>query len=626
MRNVHVSKENLKRFARYEITFDDLLGISDDEELSDLSVTFDDYKMTVDDVSHFIENARKKNASSFKIIDEWLDHIASEDDALYELFGDDADEDNIFIDEKVDIDLRRSLGLSNHPEPSEKDCTDYHFPIAESDYINLILDKIRYSLVGDSDEEPSQDESLPLEEAEEWISFYNKNNGKNYEDWDFPTDKKIDFIKAADRDMYYAPASERDVYLFRKFTDQLAEADNLDALIIKGYHTYEGTAAYTQSWQTSWDMLSRAFDISADPITANTLGYDCYYGRVNGGKPEYDKALKYFSFGAAFGVTESVYKLADMLANGYGIRKNEKAAFNLIAHKYESARKSFCKGDFWGSFADLALRMGKSAKDIFNDYEESFAYYLEASFAIRKRMNVRDFFGDEKVAKAIEEGLKRAREEYIEEVGDCKKNATSASLPTECLEPFFARNQLFKMRIDKLNSQTYRIQFIYAGNPYNTDESHEKLLVVLPEYEYCELVDTLTFDVRFSKKTDIPLKEWCYIDHVNAGWTDSDDIDTINFYEHKKKIGTLHCKGNVVLYLKHHNNGDKKVYRMASVRFEPNGKLYDYICDDPNIKKGDDAKVATQSGEQTVKVVRIYECRGMDLPLEMNRYKHIGSK
>ena len=192
MRNVHVSKENLKRFARYEITFDDLLGISDDEELSDLSVTFDDYKMTVDDVSHFIENARKKNASSFKIIDEWLDHIASEDDALYELFGDDADEDNIFIDEKVDIDLRRSLGLSNHPEPSEKDCTDYHFPIAESDYINLILDEIRYSLVGDSDEEPSQDESLPLEKAEEWISFYNKNNGKNYEDWDFPTDKKID--------------------------------------------------------------------------------------------------------------------------------------------------------------------------------------------------------------------------------------------------------------------------------------------------------------------------------------------------------------------------------------------------------------------------------------------------
>ncbi len=77
---------------------------------------------------------------------------------------------------------------------------------------------------------------------------------------------------------------------------------------------------------------------------ANTLGYIYYYGRCNGGVPEYDKAFYYFGIAAANGLYEGMYKLADMFRHGYGCRESRHTARNLYGMVYEDSLKHFLQG------------------------------------------------------------------------------------------------------------------------------------------------------------------------------------------------------------------------------------------------------------------------------------------
>ena len=93
--------------------------------------------------------------------------------------------------------------------------------------------------------------------------------------------------------------------------------------MIRGYCYYCGTSVYPNDWIKARDAFIEYYQLSGDPYAANTLGYIYYYGRCNGGVPEYDLAFRYFSIGHAYGCYESTYKLADMFVHGYSVVKNE---------------------------------------------------------------------------------------------------------------------------------------------------------------------------------------------------------------------------------------------------------------------------------------------------------------
>ena len=204
-------------------------------------------------------------------------------------------------------------------------------------------------------------------------------------------------------------ATEPQLALARVFIDELCEKDSGLALYTKGYACYGGNRLYPCDWRASRDCITRLFEKKDDPQYANTLGYIYYYGRCNGGVPEYDKAFHYFGIAAANGLYEGVYKLADMFCHGYGCRESRRTARSLYGMVYDDSIKHFLKGEH-ANFADAALRMGNVyAKGIGEEINAVYAYhyYLQADYAARLRAKDSDFFGNTTVAinvrKALEE-------------------------------------------------------------------------------------------------------------------------------------------------------------------------------------------------------------------------------
>lgn len=152
--------------------------------------------------------------------------------------------------------------------------------------------------------------------------------------------------------------------MYKKYLEELCEEGNLWAIAIKGYAHYgEGNPIYPCDWEISRDCMLRLVDEGDERLqaqAANTLGYIYYYGRCNGGVPEYELAFKYFSLASFFGFFEATYKIGDMLAEGKGIPKNETAALRLYVSVYNDCFERFQSGDTQIAFADAALRMGKA--------------------------------------------------------------------------------------------------------------------------------------------------------------------------------------------------------------------------------------------------------------------------
>ena len=66
-----------------------------------------------------------------------------------------------------------------------------------------------------------------------------------------------------------------------------------------------------------------------------------------------------------------------------------------------------------------------------------------------------------------------------------------------------------------------------------------------------------------------------------------------------------------------------KVYTLVGIRFHEDGKLYDYISDDPNVKVGDVVEIGTSDGVKTHSVQTVTKATEADLALPLSRYKTV---
>ena len=220
---------------------------------------------------------------------------------------------------------------------------------------------------------------------------------------------KEDYIAYFSEGRRLSEADSKEVLLFVLYTDELCAKKNVTAMQAKAFSFYGGSAAYPCNWEKARDMLKELLELDEDPAPANALGYIYYYGRTNKGKPEYDKAFYYFSIGAAGGIVESRYKLADMFLNGYGVPKNEGICRETVMDLYGETIRQIEYGETDSSFADVALRMGnlyRSGISVMPDPELAFYYYLQARTAIRERRRDVDFYGDDQVEVSVENAIK----------------------------------------------------------------------------------------------------------------------------------------------------------------------------------------------------------------------------
>ncbi len=256
-----------------------------------------------------------------------------------------------------------------------------------------------------------------------------------------------------------------------------------------GYSYYGGDDEHPCDWEKSRDIFLELMEETENNRGqyANTLGYIYYYGRANNGEPQYDEALKYFSIGETYGYFESTYKLSDMYMKGQGVPRDEKAAFALVSRYYNENLRKFLSGED-SCMADIALRMGVMLWDGIGckeDKNEAFWMLTLAEYAINRRMKNCDHYGDENVKASIDKALAKCRQELAAKPA---KKVSYDYLPF--VETALDDGYLLDVKIEE---QKNGLKFLVSPVPKVREENNPKLLVNIPEQNYCKEVEYIVF-------------------------------------------------------------------------------------------------------------------------------------
>ena len=387
----------------------------------------------------------------------------------------------------------------------------------------------------------------------------------------------------------------------------------------RGYCYYCGTKVYPNDWEKARDTFLEYYTMTGDGSAANTLGYIYYYGRCNDGIPEYDLAFKYFAIGHVNHYFESTYKLADMFANGYGVVKDPAVAEQLYRDVYTENLELLASGEYNCKFADAALRMGNcylNGLGVIPEPKLAYTYYLQADFAIKKRIKSTNYFGDTQVQKNIQEALEKARNEYPE-----KKSTVSSYYPFWASWASGIEKKKCRLVVEKGKDGAFTIKTSLVKN---MDEYKvPKILITVPEADYCDLKKKIKVttaansNVSLPKgKTEIIFNDFVFDHHAKA----------TTFYLNGEYAGKITTSSYTFVPKKKVKVASGRVHHFVSVCFGRGGRYYDYLCDDLSIEVGDDVIVDSITGEKVVSVESVFDADESDLELPFSRYKYIVGK
>ena len=246
-----------------------------------------------------------------------------------------------------------------------------------------------------------------LEDLIAEIESFKKEEGKPLCERTFTTQEMEDFLAVWDMDKVEREATPEIRALYVRFVNALADAGDPAGLYQKAYACYgNGSAGFSQDWAASRDCLLKLEKIAPDPGYANTLGYIYYYGRTTDGVPDYQEAFKWFSIGAAGGIIESRYKLADMFVRGRACPKDPQTAHSIVAELFNDSAIPFSHGQAETKFADVCLREAGLLCDgtgCIAYPDDAYALALLAKCAIRMRRLAADWYGDASVERNIDD-------------------------------------------------------------------------------------------------------------------------------------------------------------------------------------------------------------------------------
>ena len=557
---INLDEDQYKAFIRMECDILDVIGDNVVENL----INVDDYKITVEDFL-FVLNKFVNEGGDDHTFCTWCEIVSR---AIHE--------------------------LPNY------DSTDVY---TEKQVLNSMLVTVYHPWNGfDEDDLP-----LAIEEGTVFIEDRNK----PFLNRRYPLYIKERLLEDLESDAAMNGSDDRRIALYRIFAEELAEADNAHGLKAVGYGCYGGNRAFDCDWYRSRDCISRLFEIEEEmpdkAFLANTLGYIYYYGRCNGGVPEYESAYKYFSFAAFNEVYEAQYKIADMFKNGYGVAKSPETAKSIIGRLYNENIKYIRDGEFNCKFADVALRMGgmyaERDDNDGNNYEAALYYYTQAEFAIRMRMIEANYYGDSKVSDAISTALSSTKE---------KLNFTpSRSIQYYSLIGLLggevSDGRKLDLVIKKQRDLTYKMTF--TPHKRLDEKRGRKMFLTVPAIEMCGLFSKLT--VTYKANEPIPESN---LDRVIV-------IDEITHHELRIDGGVVFIK-NGYFILKNSKKAEAAKYRFVSVSFG-HSKLYDYLCNDESITVGDRVIVDASGKETEVLVCKLFEKSESEMSLPLKAYKSV---
>ena len=586
-----ITAADIQRLCRFEVSYSELMQSNNESEYHVQSV----YRITADDILTAIGNFKKKRISKKNFGKEWFW-------PLWDIFYEEAGIEDAMYHADLQRILYNGLPDEHHIICTVFDALQTHYEYGEkidfdylSEYLSAWLENSR---------KPIQERILTDEEKKEFILFWRQRSLKE--------------------------AEEEIKQLYRKCIEELCEKNDRDALITKAYACYGyGDGVYAQDWYASRDCLLKVMDMKPEPQYANTLGYIYYYGRCNQSVPEYDKAFRFFSIGAAGGYPESQYKLADMFMHGYGVGKDEDTAFRLVWQTYKRTLQWFRHGNMDCEFADSALRMGnlfRKGIGCFADPDEAYYYYLQARFAISMRMLQTNQYGDGKVAEGIEEGIRAVLPDT--ENPKPKRSAHYYSL-SALLYQGLRKHHTMKMQIQKRKEG---LNLTFWIQPFENETYRPKLFVTVPQIGFSGFLEKVTVKAR-NVKTCITAKIFAptRIDRKESSnqidkmleresekeFITFDFVEGKDFYFYGKKVATIDADYVFTVPLK-----QNRKYRFAAVRFASGPKEYHYRCD-LDLQPGDNAIVQTAHGEDRVTVTRVFDMTEAEMRFPLKQYKSI---
>lgn len=454
----------VRDLVRGEVKPEDILA--DEDEILDIDYN-DEYTVTAEDLLCGIRKMKK----DLNVAGQWIIELMYCDDEIWPQDEEDEESGRLLREESAVLCARKALDQYRYAPEEDPDC------------------------LGKS-----------LADAETVLQAWLEIGGDPGRIGDYP-DAMLRWLVADDDDDTIDRRNERRQDMFVKALDELCARGDEKAIAKRGYCYYCGTKPYPQNWEKARDAFIEIYEKNGEPWPANTLGYIFYYGRCNGGAPEYEKAFRWFSIGHAGRIHESTYKLGDLFANGYGIPKNGGIARDLYSEVYGWTLGFLLDGSQESKFADAAIRMGNCYRDGTGcdpDPEKAYGYYLQARMALEMRMRAGRHFGDESVKARLDETLEKMREVYT---------GRTKTLRTE--EPawldWILDREHRACRMTWETSEDGKISLFFTRVPGSVNGS-DLILATFPAADYCELVQGIT--VQTAK---------------NAALTVRNDVDEIVF-------------------------------------------------------------------------------------------------
>lgn len=387
------------------------------------------------------------------------------------------------------------------------------------------------------------------------IESYQFCKGKPQGAWVYSPSQMRHVIGEYTKDEDLRKASPEERALFKDFVKKLYRLGDIQAIRILAWSHYEGNVCYRQNWNKAKKYMLELFEKAGDPSAANSLGYIYFYGRCNNGEPEYEEAFKYFSYGALDGIDESIYKVADMLIHGTGVRKNVDMGMEMLVNGYRETLFDLCQGNYDCRFAEYAFRMGDASKEglIYGlGNRDAYRFYLETKMALEKRKHL-NFFGEAERIADVEERLSQMAKTLKL---DLKRDEIKADYPI-FINQMYEDKFPVKVRIYKNNPtgeymlKISRFSFsdILGGLklPYEADMAGEehapKILVTYPELSYSNIVSEIEFRLESAQILKMPEgTEVFYSD----GFRKNEVTNAMEFYGNNELIAAIEAKWFVI--------------------------------------------------------------------------------
>lgn len=441
---MELTRSELKAAVRYECNMSDLMEAFDDDE--DIFVQ-GGYEITLEDIRTALRNRKSWDVDLETFKKEWyLDMLVLLED------------DTIRFPE-----WRNGSDWNGIPNQSSVLCTVADRLFGDDFFTGKYMEI---------------DEPL-LENVESEIQTFLENRAKLPQERVFTEWQKKAFFKRWCEEDALQSADDLYVELFKRIVEELCDDGDVEALEWMSYAYYgNGMYPYSQNWEKSMEYLLRWLEAEPSGQCANTLGYMYYYGRISDGAPDYEKAFKYFSIGAAAGYYESVYKMSDMFFHGYGVPRSEKLAEQILWRIYPKHIKLLVDGKFDNRFPDIAYRLGNIWRKQ-GSYDAAVDMYIQAQYGIRKRIETIDQYGDHSVAKRIDEALA----ETIPQSEMAVKRSTVLQAELEFILNMAMNGwRQMTMQVQKRGEEKYVVTFKLIPSEEGV---MDEMYILLPGMHYC---------------------------------------------------------------------------------------------------------------------------------------------